>query len=285
MNIFENKIPSYLTDKKNTIRQVLFTSLFALVFINLYSPFGVGTWNKLTQIHAFAYSSGVILAGLLVIAISRFIMYRYTRKREISNIAYAAWIGLEILSLSIVYVILQHFIISPVDNVIFALKDSLKKTSLVLLLPYLISILYLSYVANSATIEKLLKGNKAEKPLPPSMIPFKDEKGELRFSVKKDELLYLEAADNYVIIYYIDGKEVQKFMIRSSLKRMEEELKKIGVIRCHRSFCVNFDRVKIVRKESDGLVLELDSPIKKSLPISQTYVEQVMAMFSGLIGE
>lgn len=285
MNFFENKIPSYLTDKKNTVRQLLFTSLFALVFINLYSPFGVGTWTGPTQIHLLVYSSGLILAGLLVIALSRIIMHQVTRKRTLTNLGYMAWIAMEILSLSVVYVILQHFIIEKTDNIINALEESLKKTALVLLLPYTISYLYFSWVQKNSELERLSRSKNGEKPLSPSMIPFRDEKGELRFSVKKADLLYLEAADNYVIINYLDGKEQQKFMIRNSMKSLEDNFKSMGIVRCHRSYCVNLDRVKIVRKEADGLVLELDSPLKKSIPISQTYVEQVMVMFSGLSGD
>lgn len=282
MTFFEKKIPSYLTNKKNTVSQLIFTSVFALVFINLYSPFGVGTWNRLTQIHMLVYSSGLILAGLLVIAISRIIMHQVTKKKGISNLNYILWIAAEIISLSVVYVILQHFIIEKIEDVVTAIELSLRKTSLVLLLPYTISYLYFSWVEKNATIEELSKKKNSEKPVPPSMIPFKDEKGDLKFSVKRNDFLYLEAADNYVIIYYLNGNELQKFMIRNSMKKLEDNLKDYGIVRCHRSYSVNFDKVKIVRKESDGLVLELDAPVKKNLPISSTYVGQVMAMFSGM---
>ncbi len=43
---------------------------------------------------------------------------------------------------------------------------------------------------------------------------------------------------------------------------------------------VNFSRVKIVRKERDGLVLEIDSPGNISLPISGTYLKEVLSAFS-----
>jgi DNA-binding LytR/AlgR family response regulator len=43
---------------------------------------------------------------------------------------------------------------------------------------------------------------------------------------------------------------------------------------------VNFSRVKIVKKEKDGLVLEIDSPGRHNLPISETYVKEVLRIFS-----
>ena len=280
MTFFETKIPDFLTDKRNTTRQLIFTSLFALVFINLYAPFGVNTWFDLTEPQLFFYSSLVILAGLLIIAISRIIMYQLTRKKRLNNGNYVLWITAEIISLSAVYVVLQNFIIAPSDDILASYKESLKITTLVLLLPYTISYLYLAWMEKNRKIEQLSRKRDIEKPVLPQMLPFRDEKGELRFSVKPEELMYLEASDNYVIIHYLDGKSHEKFMIRNSLKNIEIQMKDMGIIRCHRSYMVNFSRVKIIRKERDGLVLEIDAPGKQSLPISGTYVKEVLRTFS-----
>ena len=37
---FQKPIAPYLIEKKNIVNLILFTALFALVFINIYSPFG-----------------------------------------------------------------------------------------------------------------------------------------------------------------------------------------------------------------------------------------------------
>ncbi len=74
---FQKPIPSYLNEKRNIIRMVIFTSLFALVFINIYSPFGADRWFNLTRLEFLTYSSLVILTGVLVVVVSRIIMYYY----------------------------------------------------------------------------------------------------------------------------------------------------------------------------------------------------------------
>lgn len=280
MPFFDKKIPLFLTDRKNTIRQLIFTSIFALVFINLYSPFGLDTWANLLQVQLFFYSSLVIIGGLLIIAISRIIMHQVFKKKELNNLTYILWITAEIISLASIYVLFQYVFTSKPDDVILAFEASLKKTALVLLFPYTLSFLYFSWVEKSKKLEELSEMSKMEKPRPPSMVPFRDEKNELRFSVKTMDLLYLEAADNYVIIHYLDGDKVANFMIRNSMKNIEQGMREFGIVRCHRSYMVNFDRVKIVKREQDGLVLELDSPTKRLLPISRTYVDEVMALFS-----
>ena len=112
------------------------------------------------------------------------------------------------------------------------------------------------------------------------MIPFYDEKGDLRFSVKKENLLYIESAENYVSICYLDKEKVSKYLLRETLKKMEENFAGTDVIRCHRSYLVNFEKVKVIRKEKDGLMLELDTPFATDIPVSKTYVGSVMQTFS-----
>lgn len=278
--MFEHKIPDFLTDRRNTIRQVLFTAVFALVFINLYRPFGVDTWQHVTRAKLFFSSSLVILAGMLVIAISRIIMLRVSKNKSLTMGGYIGWIAAEIVSMAIVYVILQQVFITNVEDIFEAFKESLKITALVLLFPYTITILYFSWQEKNRKIVELINSNNRKNHQGPMMVPFRDEKGSLRFSLKKNDLLYLEAADNYVIIHYLDNGKDSNYMIRNSLKNMEEELMPQAILRCHRSYMVNFDRVKIVRKEKDGLVLELEGAKRLTLPISQSYVDKVMKMFS-----
>jgi len=81
---FQKPIPSYLNEKQNITRLILFTSLFALVFINIYSPFGVDRWFNLTRLEFFTYSSLTILIGVLVVVLSRILMYHFCKRHTIN---------------------------------------------------------------------------------------------------------------------------------------------------------------------------------------------------------
>jgi DNA-binding LytR/AlgR family response regulator len=61
---------------------------------------------------------------------------------------------------------------------------------------------------------------------------------------------------------------------------MEANFNGMELIRCHRSYMVNFDKVKVIRKDKDGLMLELDTLNAVDIPVSKTYVENVMKTFS-----
>ena len=60
----------------------------------------------------------------------------------------------------------------------------------------------------------------------------------------------------------------------------EEQFRDSRIIRCHRSYMVNLDKVRIIRKEQDGLHLELGIEPSISLLVTKTYVKEVLEAFS-----
>ncbi|HPA87381.1 MAG TPA: LytTR family DNA-binding domain-containing protein [Bacteroidales bacterium] len=276
---FQKPVPAFLYEKRNIIRLILFTSLFALVFINIYAPFGADRWFDLNQLEFFTYSSLVILTGVLVVVISRIIMYYYGKHHAINHYHYFAWIAGEILMMALFYTLFEVLVLKDPRNFYELLKLSARNTALVLLLPYSIMWLYLSWRDKKEQIERMAGIQEGSGSLM-DMIPFYDEKSVLKFSVKKENLLYLESAENYVSICYLNKGRISKYLLRDTLKRMEENFNGTGIIRCHRSYMVNFEKVKVIRKDKDGLKLELETPAVIDLPVSKTYVDNVMQTFS-----
>jgi hypothetical protein len=276
---FQKPIPQYLIEKRNIIRLVVFTSIFALVFINIYSPFGVDRWFNLTQLQFLTYSSLIILTGVLVVVISRIIMFQVCKRHLISIWQYLAWIFTEVLFMALFYALFEKIFLDDVRLFSDLVKLSARNTSLVLLLPYSVLWLYFSWKDKKDQIDRLAD-IQSFSVNPRNMIAFYDEKGILKFSIKRENLLYLEAAENYVNIFYLNKGNVSKYLLRDTLKKMEESFTGTEIIRCHRSYIVNFDKVKVIRKDKDGLKLELDNPSAIDLPVSKTYVNAVMQTFS-----
>lgn len=269
MDFLRRKIPGYIYEKKNIVKLILLTALFALVFINIYKPFNSPSWYEVSELKYFIFSSLIILTGVLVVVISRVIMYYRGRKHKITIGSYALWILLEIFFMSLFYTIYTLSLNADRDY-LAVFKESSINTSLVLLLPYSAIHLLFNY-QEKARLLRLLEENKEELPKKHEVISFYDEKNELRLSVRREHLLYLEAADNYVCVWYLNKEHLTKFMLRNSLKAMEEHLADTNVFRCHRSFMVNFDQVKVMRREKDGVFLELGLEKVPDIPISKTY--------------
>jgi hypothetical protein len=283
------KIPAYITEKKNIVRLIVFTTIFALVFVNLYSPFEVSAGFSKGASKIFKFnnkdllllisSSFIILTGVLVVVISRIILYQVTRFRgRIILGRYFLWIAAEVFCMSMFYVLYEIWFLNDPRPFWDAYKISIQNTALVLLFPYSISWLYFSWIDKNKMLEKL-KADGDSAADSKDMIVFSDEKGTMRISLKFLDLLYLQAADNYVTIVYCNKDKLVKYMLRSSLKLIEEEQKNFPLIRCHRSYMVNFDKAKIIRREKDGLRIELDSPIHVEIPVSKTFMEDVFKAF------
>ena len=228
----------------------------------------------------FTYSSLIILTGVLVVVISRVIMYQVSKRHTILLWQYLVWIFAEILSMALSYAVFEKFLIRDSRRLFTELvKISSRNTALVLLLPYSVSWLYFSWRDKKEQIERLAEGQT----LPSTtrnMIPFYDDKGILKFSVKKENLLYLESAENYVSICYLNKDKVSKYLLRDTLKKIEETFSGTEIIRCHRSYMVNFEKVKVIRRDRDGLKLGFDNPLVMDIPVSKTYINPVMETFS-----
>jgi hypothetical protein len=276
---FQKPIPSYLNEKQNIVSLILFTSLFALVFINIYSPFGVEKWFSLTSLEFFTYSSLIILTGVLIVVISRIIMFQVCKRHLINIWQYLLWIFTEVLFMALFYALFEKLFLADNRNFSDLVKLSAQNTALVLLLPYSVLWLYFSWKDKKEQIERLadIQSFSANTR---NMIPFYDDKGILKFSIKKENLLYLESAENYINICYLNKGKVSKYLLRDTLKKIEENFSGTEIVRCHRSYMVNFDKVKVIRKDKDGLKLELDNPSVSDIPVSKTYVNSVMQTFS-----
>ena len=105
MGMLGYKIPGYIYEKSNIVRLILLTALFALVFINIYKPFSSSSWYSVSEFKFFVFSSLIILTGVLVVVISRIVMYYWGKKHEITTGAYGLWILLEIFFMSLFYTI------------------------------------------------------------------------------------------------------------------------------------------------------------------------------------
>jgi len=275
----QKPIPSYLIEKRNIVTLVLFTSLFALIFINIYSPFGANRWYNVNELEFLFYSSLVILTGVLVVVISRIIMYHVCKKHLINIVQYIAWILAEVMFMALFYTLFEIIILKDSRTFEDLFKVSARNTALILLLPYSILWLYFSWRDKKEKIEELSEA-QAFSDNTRDMIPFYDDKSVLKFSIKKEDLMYIESTENYVSICYLNKGKLAKYLLRDTMKRMEEIFNGTEIVRCHRSYMVNFEKVKVIRKDKDSLKLELDSPSITDIPVSKTYVDDVMRVFS-----
>ncbi len=275
------KIAEYLYEKGNITRLVIYTALFALVFINIYQPFDCRNWFPVSETMFLVFSSLVILTGVLVVVVSRIIMYLYARRNGLFLWQYSLWILGEIVAMALFYTFFESLVLDDTRAFSTMFKQSAVNTALVLLLPYSILWLYFALRDKNRKLESLAMDEKESQQPGKNMLSFLDEKHELRFSVCSDQLLWIDSADNYIKIHYLNKGKIASYMVRNTLKNIENEFAFTSLVRCNRSTIVNFDKVKILRKEQDSIFLGLDNESVPDIPVSKTYSGKILTRFAG----
>ena len=250
------------------LRFVIVNGIFGILFINVFRPFNMERWFDIPGRWEGLFYSSFGLISILVIGLSQFAVRPATNSLKFRVLDFCFWALGEIFVLTFIFYFLfanDGFSIRNLSGVIWT---TFRYTTLVAGLAYTFSLLINSIftpkngiVLNSQ--EKKDQGN--------SLVSFNDENGNFKFGIKEEDLLYLEAADNYVIIYFFENDNVQKQVLRNSLKNLEPGLKQFGIQRCHRSFMVHTDRVRLVRKEPKRYLLYLPYGLK--IPASPTFYE------------
>lgn len=279
-------IPSFIYKRSNQIAMIVFVPIFALVFILIYRPFD---FDKIGDTDLFAWlqiprelsiqliTVLMILVGMAVVAISRTLMAIYTRRRPISYVKYIIWVFLEIVIMALIYTVAAMFTDTP-KSVVEIFRNSLVKTILVLFIPYVMCYIYFIWRERVAQLKSLRERiAEDETVLQNAYVQIYDEKNEMRLSIRRENLIMIESADNYVCVWYLNNNAPKKTLVRNTLKRVAEQLVKTSIIRCHRSYMINIDIIKVLRREKEGLFVEFGIEGVPDVPISKTYSEAVQA--------
>ena len=152
--IFE-EIPDYLKDKSTLITQVMFVSIFALVFINIYSPFNASSWSEMGRLEFFFYSSAMILIGMLVIVFSKLIFFLAMGRIRMSYLIFGLWHLAEIVLMAAIYLVVDLVLLKSGMELVDRFTRLLFITLMVLAIPYSISWLYLSMKDKRTKLENL----------------------------------------------------------------------------------------------------------------------------------
>ena len=286
---FGNKdLPAFLVTKENIRKLIFFTTVYSLIFINIFRPFNSDSWIPgINNFNYFLYSSLMVLIGLALISISRIFMYFFVKKISIGYLEYLIWIFAEITILAGFYVFIAHKV-GFIDNFILEnpqynygeavfeiYRKAVANTTWMLLIPYIISFLYLYNEHLIRDVISQQKEDKKEK----NVIQFKDERDEIRFSITSEKVVYIESSDNYCIIKYINNDVISDFVLRNSLKRLSNDLKDTPIQRCHRSYMINFEHVASLKKDNSEISFEFDISNIKEIPISKSYSDKIMELF------
>jgi len=255
--------------KRNRWFLIFSTGLFVIFFMNVYTPFNVVGWYKDADIPLFATLSSFGIIGMILLVFTEFVMRPLLGIHSFSRFTYAIWFAFELLLLSsVMYLIYGQKGLAGIELFEEYLL-AFRYTLLVILIPYALVLFYLYHKITAGNIDQV--EYTAE-----HLIKIRDENGKLQLAIDFDQILFIQSTDNYVTVFFTREDKVNKELVRTSLKRLEKELMNTPIIRCHRSYMVNFEKVTVTQKSNKGLLLELKGYTAEKITVSKNYKDRIL---------
>jgi len=258
------------------LNKLLFASsvgLFLALFMIVFQPFGVTNYDPNFRINlAFVLtmlSFAALVAGCL--ALNEFLLRRLLPPIEHRKglLLWLAWTYL--LTGSVVFILYNVFG-NWHDFHLASWLGFLRDVGFVISFPVAACLFYLRHQALRSEYVRL-QSEPSERSH--RALTFTSENGKDPLVVPSGDVLYLESEDNYVEIAYLEGVTARSHLVRSSLKRLEDEVEDPCLLRCHRSYIVNLSRVRSCRGNRHGLHLKL-AGMDGVVPVSRKYVDRVL---------
>ncbi|MBO6068438.1 MAG: LytTR family transcriptional regulator [Bacteroidales bacterium] len=256
---------------------IVLIPLFFLVFVIGYKPFNIENSVLCSYPAVWAGENGryqfnivmIMCIILMVLVLSRTLLYLLRRSLSKDGGNYFIWISGEFLAMTLFTALYVTLITKGAMTYFNALLYSFIFLLAVLIFPY--ALITLSQLLKSAGTSKAAIVDDTS-----SRVRFYDDKHTLKFVIAASAILYIEAQENYVRIYYMDADQVKSYQLRATMKKLEESLTSNDLIRCHRSYFINPSHIHALRKDKDNYIYaEIDDLAHTAIPISKKYYEVV----------
>ncbi|MGB0524807.1 MAG: LytR/AlgR family response regulator transcription factor [Flammeovirgaceae bacterium] len=116
--------------------------------------------------------------------------------------------------------------------------------------------------------------------IPVNEILLSSENGKDVIECSTEELLFISSSDNYVEIYLYQNDQLEKKLLRSSLKRITETLAtEKQFFRCHRAYLVNLSKIETINGNAQGYKLKLVH-IPDPIPVARSQAKQLKQLIN-----
>lgn len=308
MAIKEKEIPKFLISTRYISVVIAFIVLFSGLFLFIYQPFSLAVWFSTADSLSFSLSLLFYILSIIILVVSRITMYHLQDRVDLTTMTYIWWIMFENLAISLLYTLItiKFFPVDGISTPTIATR-ALMCVTLILVIPNALVLFYAAYKAKCEELQatqyrlqrlseeyRLLESNtqhelraaamvqsKTQPQQPqettPRMINLYDNNGMLRLTLNIDSLYYLESEDNYIKVYYKHNDKIVSYMLRCRTRSVEESLAGTCMVRCHRSFIVNINKISVMEDDRRMHYLSLDDDSIRRIPVSKSYYESLVA--------
>lgn len=298
-----HEIPKFLISRRYISVVIAFIVLFSALFLVVYQPFSLSLWFSCTDSWRFCLTLLFYILSVVVLIVSRMLMYALQDHLELTVMTFIWWILGENVAISLLYTLLTVTFF-PEDGISTATvaTRALMCITLILALPNGLVCFYAAYRSKCQELSatqyrlqrlseeyRLLKSSKQHElrateivqqsiaqDNTPRMINLYDNGGTLRLTLNIDSLYYLESEDNYIKVYYKHNDKIVSYMLRCRTRSLEESLAGTCMVRCHRSFIVNINKISIMENDRRIHYIHLNDESIKRIPVSKSYYDALV---------
>jgi len=290
LQILLNQPFNYISSSKHKRFYIISSSVFALVFLIVYQPYGISEQvssplNPIENIVFFFVS--ITLNVFIGLSLSQFVFRKPLNFENVTNKKYIIWFFVEVLILTLLNFSVS-FIIPDLGND-FERELNLSfqigiffKIFIVLLFPFFGTIIYVLIQQLSIEVKELgaqIQSYKYQYNLThkQELLKLKDENDNLDFSIELRSFLFAEASNQYIVIHYLKAETVKKHIVRNRMKNFLIETKHLPIKQCHRSYAVNLLNVNYMTRINGKEFLMIDTIEPMRVPISKTFLTAIKA--------
>ena len=255
---------------KTYLSQLLYVALIPAFFVGfcfLYDPFGMKAFYQVGGM-SFGFHFLMLACILLaILALTRLVFSALYKHIPFKWWHYVLWCFGETFIFACFMALYTTLFYGGQFNYFVALSKGFKFSYLILVYPYLFLCLI-----------QVIRNKDSDLNAEPSdtLVKFYDEHKRLKLSIDPGAVICIQADANYIIIKYMDAGRIKEFMLRASMKSIEQTVAGHGLVRCHRSYFHNPKYVKMLSKNKDGIITaELLHPEVDSIPVSKQFYQQL----------
>lgn len=305
--------------QKDTISTRIISTVFTVLAIAIFKPFGLDAWQWMAFVHllaigALGFTCCLVTEGILKYIIKKPRSYNQGVDYIIKRNLWFQLINTPLVSL--VICLYRHFVMSDkVAGNVLSWSNFFETLLIIAFCSFAIGLYWrfkfrsrflvaeleetrllneglkqlqekTEQRAKAAETALAIEADTTEQitehtPLPSTTITLTGTTSET-VTVHIPDLLYIEAVGNYVKVYQVRDGQVHNNMLRATSKQIEEELSAYPmIVRCHRAFLVNLGQVERIVSKSGTMQL-LIKDCEECLPVSRSNMAQVKEAIKGV---
>lgn len=273
-------VPKYFLRRDFLYRTVALNIVFSIVFLAAYQPFSFTFWIGVAPLRILLHSAAFYLCCIVLLLASKELFFRYESvRKELRLRSLVLWTACEFTGIAGIYLAFTFTLGYAMNSTLLELL--LRTTGcvfLILSIPMVSIFLYARTkdYQEEIRILKLNRAADARKVEGTALVNFYDHSGALKITASQNDIFFIESQDNYVCIHYLIGDAMENYMLRCSTQEVEEALKETGIVRCHRSFLVNINRIKILQHDKGRAVIVMEDSAGSKVPVSRSYYKELL---------